>query len=222
MITETSTSIQYINIPNMPVFKIRTIPYKWEEVQDIVNSNQLEKFARLQEGSDKYLKFKKLVASSNLTVFKYLLINQLQWAKLSDIENLKDEEIGIISKSDNFREGEDLKILMNDFPYNFDTGIVHLCIWTKFRIPTDPESLVGDISLKTRNLIEKYLHKTFDKYVTWDNLLWFKNWESLQSVKNLSHVHVIINGLSQDQLNELLYSPGQPLTEEEVEEVLSQ
>lgn len=217
------SEITYIQLPNMPLFKIRKVPYKWEEVKEIIQNNELEKFARLESQSDTYLSFKKSIAEQGLTVYKYLLKNQLQWNPVSEdeLKRLKDEEIIIEPKLNRmFTEPSDLKILKNDFPYNFEEGIYHLCIWTKFIIPTDPNSPIGDISSTTRKIIEKYLYKTFSKYgVEWDNLIWFKNWESLQSVKSLSHIHVIINGLTPEVLDELLYTSGEPLTIEELEEL---
>lgn len=210
--------IQFVQIPNMPVFKIRQEPYKWNEVVHIVKNNELERFARLQAGSEKYLIFKRQLISDNTTIFKYLLVNQLKWANKQDIENLSDNQIQVKCKlNDLFVEPSDLKILPNDFPYNFSEGIYHLCVWTKFRIPVDPLSPVGDISKETRDIIEKYLYKTFcEKYgVKWEDLLWFKNWESLQSVKALSHVHVIIRGVSQETVNLMLYTSGEVLTRDD-------
>lgn len=103
----------------------------------------------------------------------------------------------------------------------FEKQVTHLCIWTKFRIPADPTSPIGDISKKTRQIIEKYLTKTFvEKYgIEWSDILWFKNWESLQSVKRLSHIHVLIKGLDQEMIEDMLYGPGVPLTIEELEQI---
>lgn len=209
---ENSNLIKFINLPNMPLFKVRTAPYSWGEIENIIQSNQLERFARLEEGTKRYLEFKKTLKVTGQSVFLFLVINQLQWAKPEDIEGLNDEEIIIRPKLDNFQSPEDIKILANDFPYNLESGIVHLCVWTKFKIPPDINSPFGDISEQTRRIIEKYLRKTFCKYVSWDDIQWFKNWESLQSVKSLSHIHVIVRGLEQKDLHALLHTPGETLT----------
>lgn len=215
--------ITYIQLPNMPLFKVRHVPYQWEEIKQIIENNELERFARLESVSDSYLKFKKSVADKGLTVYKYLLKNQLQWSPVSTekLQELNDEDVIINPKLNRlFIEPSDLKILLNDFPYNFDNGIYHLCIWTKFQIKPDPNSPIGDISPNTRKIIERYLSKTFSKYgIKWENIIWFKNWESLQSVKSLSHIHVIINGLTPELLDQLLYTSGEPLTIEELEEL---
>ncbi|EGV63954.1 hypothetical protein PSN45_003969 [Yamadazyma tenuis] len=203
----------------MPLFKIRQSPYQWEEVVDIVRSNKLERFARSGPDSEKYLKFKKQVVSDpQMSVFKYLLINQLQWAQSETARQLDDSQIVIKPKSTMlFVEPSDVKILKNDFPYNFAEGIHHLCVWTKFKIPVDPLSPIGDISADTRTVIERYLKKTFcEKYgIKWENLLWFKNWESLQSVKAMSHIHVIIQGVDEATVKSMLYTSGVCLTKEE-------
>lgn len=225
--TKVDNKIKIVTIPNMPIFKIRVNPYEWEEVIDIIKSNKLEKFARLEEVSEKYLHFKKQLVTDNLTIFKYLIINQLQWYNKEendnkDINDLSDDEIKVGCKSDKlFLEPSDLKILANDFPYNFKSNIAHLCVWTKFKIPVDPSSPIGDISQKTKDIINAYLKKTFcGKYgIKWEDIIWFKNWESLQSVKSLSHVHVIINNLDQNSLQEMLYTSGEPLSIEELEEI---
>lgn len=226
-ITSEDKLIRIIRIPNMPIFKIRENPYNWEEIKDIIGTNKLEKLARSESESERYLKFKTSVVEQNLTVYKYLLINQLKWVneeQKQKIYELNDDDIVVTPKLTRmFTEAEDLKILRNDFPYHFEKGVTHLCIWTKFRIPSDPASPIGDISKETRAIIEKYLTKTFvEKYgIEWSNMVWFKNWESLQSVKRLSHIHVLIKGLGQEDIDDMLYGPGVPLSIEELEQLES-
>lgn len=205
----------------MPPSKIINCPLKWEEVIEIVQSNELEKFARSRLLTENYLRFKNKLEEDGTTVFKHLVSTELKWYDPKDNNDLPwdavvtskmpDADIVIKPKGNRLFEcEEDVCILPNHFPYYFEQDIVHLCVWTKVRIPSDVDSPIGDISTFTREIIEEYIQKTFMKYLDIDrsHLVWFRNWEALQSVKAISHVHVIVKGAPADKVSSLFYTPG--------------
>ncbi|CUM67800.1 uncharacterized protein PRCAT00005506001 [Priceomyces carsonii] len=233
MITTTNQQpiLRIIHSPLMPnPSKVRSLPFTWDETKTIVETNKLELFARSEEQTEKYAKFKAELKRNHTTIFKHLLIAELNWydkalnngIDKSDINLLDDAVIKFQPKSKHlFTEASDLKILPNHFPYYFQEGISHLCVWSKLVIENDPDSQKGDISKATRNLICKYVEKTFIEGLGIDreNVVWFRNWGALQSVKGISHIHVLVKGFTSEQLNKVLYTPGAPLTEAEYEEV---
>lgn len=189
-------------------------PFSWAECQKIVQTNDLEGFARSKRQTEQYMAHKELLRVMDSTIFKYLLTNSLGWAAEKQVNGIMDADIKIASSGDEiFSNPTDLKIIYNDFPYYFEENVAHLCIWSKQPIPSDPKSSVGDLSVETRATIEQYIYQTFVEYagIPRENLLWFRNWDSLQSVREISHVHVIIRYISNEQLDLLLGTAGIPL-----------
>lgn len=183
--------------------KIKQNPYSWEEVGYIVNTNQLELLARSKQETERYLTFKSWLKNHQLQIQDYIIQQELKWTDSTSNNQL-------------FTNSNDVKILLNKFPYYFEDSITHLCIWTKVDIPNDPQSDIGDISTTTRSLIDKYVGKTFPNHP----FLWFRNWANLQLVKLISHVHVLVKGLDQEKLNQVLETCGELLTLEDYQELL--
>ncbi|KAI3405465.2 hypothetical protein KGF56_001735 [Candida oxycetoniae] len=183
-------------------------PFSWCDIEYITNSNQLEIFARSQEQTSEYHSFKQMLKDRNISINEYILKHELQWnsVDLRCQKQVVPQEYSISYPQDLiFFNRDDIKILFNKFPYYFDTNIVHLCIWSKLKIPNDVNSLVGDISKLTRKIINRYLEKLFTKRgISMDQVKWFKNWTSLQSVRSISHIHVIIRDVDREVVLELV------------------
>ena len=174
--------IQSSVMPNAS--KVKASPFKWEEIKYIVEHNQLELFARSQEETVRYLDFKHRLKKAGVSILDHIIKQELHWKE----DALKQE-------GDFFSDPSTTTVIYNQFPYYFEPQVKHLCAWSKVYIPADPNSPCGDISPETRAKIDDYVFKTFiepnglDK----ENICWFKNWESLQSVKSISHIHILIN-----------------------------
>lgn len=209
--------ITVVHSPDMPsASKFSDRQFSWAEVQDIIKYNELEALARLESETDRYHAFKRKLKEQGTTVFKHLVVGTLQWRTEEEVRGLKDSEISVPSSGDAlFTNPSDLKIVKNDFPYYFEDDVMHLCVWTKKRIDSDPNSVLGDLSVEMRALLERYVVKTFVEglHIPRKNLVWFRNWEALQSVKEISHLHVIVKGMTPEQLKEVLGGPGVPLTD---------
>jgi hypothetical protein len=91
-------------------------------------------------------------------------------------------------------------VLINDWPYGFSEGIVHILVWTKTRI--DVDDVRGDVTPESRRLIEDFIDHFFvqDLPRGRDQVMWFKNWVSLQSVRGVDHVHVLARDVPEDKL----------------------
>jgi hypothetical protein len=115
--------------------------------------------------------------------------------------------------------------LINDWPYGNAPGILHLVCWTKAPIPTQPGD--GDLTPESRAIIEKFVRDTFVQRLGEDNVLWFKNWASIQSVRSVEHIHVLIRNYSEefiksvvgiDARDQVKKTIGELVKEEEEEE----
>ena len=85
---------------------------------------------------------------------------------------------------------DDIKILLNDWPYGIDTRIVHLVVWVKFQLEED--AITGDLTDSARQQIDSYVNQTFGDHVGTANCIWFKNWASLKSIHAVEHFHVML------------------------------
>ncbi|CAK9438522.1 uncharacterized protein LODBEIA_P27460 [Lodderomyces beijingensis] len=202
-------------------------PFTWDDVVYIVSSNQLEIFARSQAQTDDYHDFKQQLKDQNININDYILRHELHWQQ-SDIRSQRHvvapQQYSLSYPDDLiFYNEQDVKILPNKFPYYFDKNIVHLCIWSKLTIPNDTTSAVGDVSPLTRRIINKYLAKTFVEHgVQPAQIVWFRNWTSLQSVRSISHIHVILHDVDPVFIQQLIGTGGTPLTREDYKKILDQ
>jgi len=67
---------------------------------------------------------------------------------------------------------------------------VHLVVWTKFSFPSDP--LTDDLLPASRAEIEDFVSDTFSRVCGEDNVVWFRNWGDLKSVRAIEHFHVLL------------------------------
>lgn len=106
---------------------------------------------------------------------------------------------------------------------------MHLVCWTKSPIPTLDNSVhAGDLTPEARVIIEGFVERTFSRHLGKENVLWFKNWASIQSVRSVEHIHVLIRGASEEFLKtvvgaeangEMIKGIGQLEREREIREI---
>lgn len=100
-----------------------------------------------------------------------------------------------------FESPADYRALINDWPYGIEPEVTHMVVWSRTQIPTDPET--GDLTPQSRVLVQNFVKRYFvdalgpggEKQV-----LWFKNWVALQSVRSLEHIHVLVRDVADDTL----------------------
>lgn len=92
-----------------------------------------------------------------------------------------------------FTDPSDYRVLKNDWPYGLTPDISHIVVWSRTPIPTDPQT--GDVTEESRQLIRDFVKRTFVDALGpggENRVMWFKNWVSLQSVRALEHIHVLV------------------------------
>jgi len=102
-----------------------------------------------------------------------------------------------------FEDPSDYRVLINDWPYGFTPGITHMVVWTRTTIPTD--SGKGDMTPESRDLVAAFVKRYFvDRLGPGgeDRVVFFKNWVSLQSVRALEHVHVLVKDVDPKIIDE--------------------
>lgn len=185
----------------------------WQELTDIITTNNLAALKRRPAGLRNYLRWKDWIEKTRLRggVLEFIVVEKLHW------EDPDDDGSGMVKLSTPVNPRfmacvkDDLKILMNDFPYAMQPGIVHIVVWTRAKIPLDSET--GDLTQTSRDLINKYVDATFVKNKALrldskDHALWFKNWAALQSIPALEHFHVLLKNPDMKELEKLCNTGG--------------
>lgn len=186
----------------------------WEEVSQYIQHKELYKLRRSHEETAKYHKHKETLAQNHITILQYILgkldWNEAELDQLNDLQFATDQQKlkSVFTKQDLF------KTTMNDFPYYYEPNIMHLLVWSKIRLPiylndtTDIDMFetsnnqFPDMNPACQALIDKFLDQTLhDKYglTPGKDYLWFVNYSNLQSIKAISHVHVLIKWDSEQE-----------------------
>lgn len=155
----------------------------WPEVVQRVKENKLADFQRTPGDMWRYLEFCYNIKREHGSIKEFILWKRLGW-----------KEVDLVAKGTRFEEGCeercDVMILWNDWPYGIDERIVHLVVWTKFELEDDPKT--GDLTDEAREEIDGYVKRTFGGRVKEENIIWFKNWAHIKSVKAVEHFHVML------------------------------
>jgi hypothetical protein len=173
-------------------------PFAWKEVQHIVDTYQLEKLGRSESQLQDYHDFKAKLEARNVNIATNLIIHSLHWLPNTTDERLSPQEALKLIKYEDpkpFCNPNDVFITLNDFPYYIKERTLHLLVWVKFPMLPDINSEIGDIDKETKEIIEKYVNLTFVKKlnISRDNLIWWKNYTKIQSIKSIPHIHVLVN-----------------------------
>lgn len=104
-----------------------------------------------------------------------------------------------------FVSENDYKVLLNDWPYGLEPGIVHLVVWLKTRLAVKGDE--GYLTADSKALVDEFVKRVFEDRLAedghaGDKVLWFKNWVGLQSVRGVEHVHILVRDVPQSILVE--------------------
>jgi hypothetical protein len=79
-------------------------------------------------------------------------------------------------------------------------GIKHIVVWSRTPIAVDDTR--GDVTSESKRVIEEFVESRFVRALAAEEgisvvearsrVMWFKNWVSLQSVRGVDHVHVLV------------------------------
>lgn len=195
--------------------KITTAVIPWDDVIKYIKLKQLANLKRSKEQTERYHKHKDELKRRNMTILQFMLKEKLKWdeREIYELNHLKYVTVqqqlhAILTKNDFF------KVTANDFPYNYEPNVLHLLIWSKIKLPiylndtTDSDAFdfqnnrYPDMNPECEEIINKFLAKTLhDKYQLSYGIdyVWFVNYSKLQSIKDLSHIHVLIKWSSEKE-----------------------
>jgi len=175
-------------------------PHSWANLHHLISTNQLDELKRWPSFLKAYLAWTAHVKKQYGSVMAYLLAQRLFW------EPLEDETGALrfdVRSSTPFADPEDYKILRNDWSYAFESGIRHIVVWLKQRLPVDAEGALND---EGRRLVREFVQKEFRQKAgeleEGSKIIWFKNTTNLQSVRSLEHLHVLVREMDGDVLKQ--------------------
>lgn len=155
-------------------------PATWPDVQRLVRTNELDGFRRVPSQLRRYREYTAKLKRDHGSISAFILQERLRWTDPTPRSTVP------------FADPTDYKVLFNDWPYGLSARISHLVIWTKFELTPDPAHPNLDLTPLARQQIDSFVNRTFGDRCGRENVLWFKNWRALQSVRALEHFHVMI------------------------------
>ena len=144
----------------------------------------------------RYKQFTKDINTTHGSSINYICQERLHWIPLPSSTHSTGPVFEYKSNIP-FTFPDDFKVLRNDWPYGLAPGITHLVVWLKNRIAISQET--GDLTEESRQKITEFIERTFTNKIgrkdAADCVLWFKNWSSIQSVRGLDHIHVLVRNV---------------------------
>lgn len=137
----------------------------------------------------------------------FLLKERLRWTPLPTSDPLSGP-LFEVNSSVPFADRAGYKILLNDWPYGFAPGIVHIVVWLKTRLAVTSDT--GDLTKDGKSMVQEFVHTAFERKLGvegQDKVLWFKNWTGLQSVRGLEHIHVLVRDVEPEMLDQITERP---------------
>ncbi|KAK3322584.1 hypothetical protein B0H66DRAFT_574718 [Apodospora peruviana] len=169
--------------------------HTWDELRSIIANNELATLKRKPSDLRRYMKWTAETKAEYGNMTNYLLAHRLPkaWGRPP-----------FTPASDTpFADLSDYRVLLNDWPYGFVPGITHIVVWSRTMIPTDPET--GDMTPESRKTVADFVKRYFVDRISpggEDQVMWFKNWVALQSVRALEHIHVLVRDVDPVLLEE--------------------
>jgi hypothetical protein len=158
-----------------------------------LETNKLHVLKRKPSDLRRYMKWTTEIKAEFGSMTQYILANRLP----------KSWGLPPFTAASNtpFADPSDYRVLLNDWPYGLEPSITHMVVWSRTIIPVDSDN--GDMTPESRKLVEDFVQRCFVDTLGpggQDKVLWFKNWVSLQSVRTLEHIHVLVRDVDDDTL----------------------
>lgn len=185
---------------------IATHDITWDDVKEYISTGELYKLRRSKDETVRYRAHKQELSDEGISIIDSVL-QKLDWT-LDNLEEINverypnDEE----KLKASFSSKDLFKLLPNDFPYMFQPNIIHLLVWSKIRLPIYPNDHT-EVSMEKHNdalptmnpemekRINDFLDNSLGKKLGLkhgDDYVWFINYVSLQSIRAISHIHLLV------------------------------
>jgi hypothetical protein len=159
----------------------------------------------------KYLRWSFKTKKAYGSITNFVVQERLAWTP-RDVDQPVSAHSFTHHSSVPFADRRDYAILLNDWPYGFESGIKHILVWS--RTPIAVDDVRGDVTAESKRIIEEFVERQFvcalakEEGISLEEarqkVMWFKNWVSLQSVRGVDHVHVLVKDARESLLEQWL------------------
>ncbi|GMH38645.1 hypothetical protein BSKO_06529 [Bryopsis sp. KO-2023] len=143
-------------------------PFGWDEIVECIRENTEESLGKLGRSAE---------GTQNYRVVRAKLLEE--YATLVDIIKIRTLNFDFVLNEDGKKEAVETPppnptaLVINDFPYNFKSGIEHFVLWN------------------VRAMSSEEIDKALELHTKKWEVAWFHNPPSLQSIPGLWHIHVV-------------------------------
>ncbi|CUS24456.1 LAQU0S16e02124g1_1 [Lachancea quebecensis] len=177
----------------------------WDQILDLIASGELQDLKRTPRVAELYQQYRADLAEQHTTVVDAVIDRKLCWDRRelaaldARLPTPEARAAAILSDPTLY------KLLPNDFPYDFDPRVSHLVLWSKVRIPLykhcGSREMVPAVYDKIQSFLQEKLRPHGVRHFTW-----FINYPHLQSVKAVSHIHILIYTENTHVISDILES----------------
>lgn len=190
----------------------------WPRVKELIKTGKLDQLVRSKETAEEYRVHK--ASLRNIDVSLYILsrlnwsIDELAYLNTYKFPSTNDKIAACLTDKGYY------KITKNDYPYNFESDVYHLLVWSKINIPLyDDDTNESTKNVHMYDRIEEFLELNVHQRlkISKDDYCWFINYVSLQSIRSISHIHLLIRTSDRDIIEKkiLMEQDFAPLTKRE-------
>ncbi|SCW03591.1 LAFE_0G13850g1_1 [Lachancea fermentati] len=177
--------------------------HTWDQVQALVQSGELQCLQRTPEMTEKYRRYKAQLEAEGTTIVDVIVERRLEWSR-SELSELAARYVTVEQRTNAMLSAPELfKLLPNDFAYDLAPGLYHLVVWSKIAIPLYVSHASREQRPHVHDKIERFVKTNLARFGVHD-YVWFINYPHLQSVKSVSHVHVMLRAESSEVIERML------------------
>lgn len=187
----------------------------WSRAKELVETGKLDQLVRSKETTEKYRAHKAALRNTDVSLY---ILSRLNWS-LEELTYLNTYKFS--STNDKIAtcltDKAYFKITTNDYPYNFEPDVYHLLVWSKINIPLyDNDTNESTKNVHMYDRIEEFLELNVHQRmkISKDDYCWFINYVSLQSIRSISHIHLLIKTSDKNIIEKkiLIEQDFEPLT----------
>lgn len=179
----------------------------WHEITQLISSGELDRLQRTEECTRRYREHKRALGKMDLSTF---VLQRLDWRddELEFLNNVKfatrEEKIQACLSRREF-----YKVTRNDFPYDFEPSVSHLLVWSKIVLPLYRDDSNGaQQDPDTKDRIDEFFKLNLEDRlgIQSGDYCWFVNYSSLQSIRKISHVHLLVKTANKEAIEDEILS----------------
>ncbi|KAI9668831.1 MAG: hypothetical protein M1831_000900 [Alyxoria varia] len=175
-------------------------PCTWDELKSAIAVGDIASLPRKPSTLKKYIAWTDKTKKEFGSVTRFVCSEKLGWLRFQDAGVAAGSKFASAG-DEAFVDQRDFRILRNDWPYGLEEEIVHLIVWSKVLLDSNPD---GSLTSEGEAVVRRFVEDVFRSRVRGDDrVVWFKNQVQWQSVGALEHVHVLLRGADEGLVEEL-------------------